>query len=71
MSEIDLVIRNATVVNHDGRQMVDIAISGNKIVAVGNGNLFTDSKKEINGEGLFAVPGLIDPHVHLGNCQKL
>ncbi len=66
---IDLIIRNATVVNHDGRQEADIAVRGGKIIGLGAPGVFGYAKQEIDARGLFALPGMMDPHVHLGDCK--
>lgn len=61
---MSFVIKNATVVppadGCSGR--MDIKIENGKIAAVGE-NLSGDT--EINAEGLYAIPGLVDMHVHL------
>ena len=61
---MSLVIKNATVVSpadgYSGR--MDIIIENGVIAAVGE-NLSGDT--EINAEGLYAIPGLVDMHVHL------
>lgn len=60
----DLVIRNGVVIDGTGRepQRCDVAIKGERIVAVGNdvGSGF----REIDAEGLVVTPGFIDPHTH-------
>lgn len=47
---------------------MDIAISGNKIAEIGT-NLIGNADEIIQGEGLLAMPGLIDAHHH--NAQQL
>lgn len=58
------VIKNATVISPaDGLNGAnDILIENGRIAAVGQ-NLSGD--REINAAGLYAVPGLVDMHVHL------
>ncbi|MET0432232.1 MAG: amidohydrolase family protein, partial [Hyphomicrobium sp.] len=59
----DLVIRGATVVNHDGEGVRDLGISGGKIAALGN--LRNASAAEvIEAAGLHILPGVIDTQVH-------
>jgi dihydropyrimidinase len=68
MAEFDFVVRNAVIVNHDGRQAADIGIRNEAIAALGDrGSL--SGRRELDASGLLAVPGLIDSHVHFGNCQ--
>lgn len=61
---MSFVIKNATVVSPaDGCSgRMDIKIENGKIAAVGE-NL--SGNTEINAEGLYAIPGLVDMHVHL------
>ena len=71
---IDMLIRHATAitVDHDRRIINDaaIALSGDRIVAVGADADFADTPatKVINASGMAAIPGLIDSHAHAGHC---
>jgi adenine deaminase len=61
--DADIVIKNAKFLNLVTGELVagDIAICGDRIV----GTYETyKGKREIDGEGLIAVPGFIDTHVH-------
>jgi adenine deaminase len=60
----DLVIRNVGLLDivSGGVTVTDIAIAGDRIV----GTYETYSgRREIDGTGLFAVPGFIDTHLHI------
>ncbi|MBO0700224.1 MAG: D-aminoacylase, partial [Zavarzinella sp.] len=61
----DVVIKNATI--HDGSgkagYLGDVAIAGDKIVAVGKIEV-AGSPKVIDGTGLVVAPGFIDLHTH-------
>ncbi len=62
---IDLIIRNAKVVDGTGSQWFDgdVAVAGGKIIAVGRlGEL--KGKEEIDAEGMVLSPGFIDIHSH-------
>ena len=61
---MSFVIKNATVVSPaDGCSgRMDIKIENGKIAAVGEN---PSGDTEINAEGLSAIPGLVDMHVHL------
>jgi len=61
MSEIDLIIRGATVVLPDRMAQVDVALAGGKIVAIGSG---LSASSEIDATGEYLLPGAIDAHVH-------
>lgn len=60
----DLVIRGGTVIDGTGaaRRVADVAIEGDKIVAVG-GKL-GPARREIDADGLVITPGFVDIHTH-------
>lgn len=69
----EILIKNANVIspadNINGRY--DILVRNGKIAEIGN-DLKTDGEV-INADGLYAIPGLVDMHVHLrdpGQTQK-
>ncbi len=59
----DLVIKNAEIVNVLTEEFIqaDIAVCGDRIAGIGR----YDGVEEIDAEGLYAVPGLIDGHTHV------
>jgi N-acyl-D-amino-acid deacylase len=61
----DLVIRNGKIVDGSGNPWFigDVAIRGDKIVAVGRIPV-ADTKREIDAKGLVVAPGFIDMHSH-------
>jgi 5-methylthioadenosine/S-adenosylhomocysteine deaminase len=71
MTDIDLLVMGASIVTFDDQatEIADgaIAIAGNKIVWLGpaaqSSELF-QPKEIINAEGLIAMPGFVDCHVH-------
>lgn len=59
----DLIIKGATVVNHDGEGVRDIGVRGGRIAALGT--LGGASAGEvIEAAGLHVLPGVIDTQVH-------
>ena len=60
----DLLIRGGSVIDGTGSpaQNVDVAVSGGKIVAIGN--LQGSAVREINAKGMVVAPGFIDIHTH-------
>jgi dihydroorotase len=59
----DLVVRGATVVNHDGTGVRDIGVRGGRIVAIGQlGG--ASAAEAIDAKGLHVLPGVIDTQVH-------
>lgn len=63
--EYDLLIRNGRIVDGTGNPWFvgDVAIRGDKIVAVGRVPAGT-AKKELDARGLVVAPGFIDMHSH-------
>ncbi|MCP4906516.1 MAG: amidohydrolase family protein [bacterium] len=61
----DLVIRNGKVIDGTGRPAfrADLAINGDRIVAVGDLN--ESGLTTIDAEGRLVTPGFVDPHTHL------
>ncbi|MGB4865290.1 MAG: dihydroorotase [Hyphomicrobium sp.] len=59
----DLLITGATVVNHDGRGVRDIAIANGRIAAIGNLK-GAKSAETLDAIGLHILPGVIDSQVH-------
>ncbi len=58
----DLVVRGATVVSPGRQEAADIGVRDGRIAQVGGG---MTGREEIAADGLLALPGGIDAHVHL------
>jgi len=60
----DLVIRNGTLVDGTGGppRHADVAIEGERIVAVGDD--VGTGRRELEADGLLVTPGFVDPHTH-------
>jgi D-hydantoinase len=64
---LDIVIRGGQVVTVDGVGASDVAIEGERIVAVAApGTLTGNAGRVIDATGKLVIPGGIDPHVHTG-----
>jgi N-acyl-D-amino-acid deacylase len=63
--DLDLILRNGTVVDGSGSPSVhtDVGISGDRIVFVGSSQ-GKKAKRVIDATGLVVTPGFIDPHTH-------
>ncbi len=64
----DTIITNGTVVNADKTVKADVAISGERIAAVGAGlakRAEANGTRVIDAKGCYVMPGAIDVHVHL------
>ncbi len=59
---MDLAIRGGTLVSAGAEAIADIGIRGEQIVQIGGE--FT-AKHDLDAQGMFVLPGGIDPHVHL------
>ena len=58
----DLVVRGATVVSPGRQEAADIGVRDGRIAQVGGG---MTGREEIAADGLLALPGGVDAHVHL------
>lgn len=65
-SHFDVVVRNANVVNPEGVHHCDLAISNGVIVARLDPNSDATADEVIDAGEKFVLPGVVDPHVHLG-----
>ncbi len=64
----DLVIKNAKIVNVFSHEVLegDLAIDNGKFIGIGN----YKGVKEIDADGKYVVPGLIDGHVHIESSSS-
>jgi dihydroorotase len=60
----DLLIRGATVVSPDGEVLADVAVDGERIVAVEPAGRSAPARETVDATGLHLLPGLVDAHVH-------
>ncbi len=63
MDSNSLLIKNGTVVSSLGKNCADVLIEKGRIVRVAP-NLSAKDIRRIDAEGLFILPGALDPHVH-------
>jgi dihydropyrimidinase len=59
---VDLVISGGTVVTASDVFRADVGVSGEQVVAIGQG---LSGAETIEASGMFVLPGAVDPHVHL------
>jgi dihydropyrimidinase len=64
-TKVDTIVRGGQVVTSSQVYSAAIAISGEKIVALGPEELLPPADNYIDAEGKLILPGLIDSHVHL------
>lgn len=63
---VDLVIKNGVVVTPQGSIRGGLAVAGGKIIQISSDLTLPKADREIDVGGNFLLPGVIDPHVHLG-----
>lgn len=59
---MDLVIKNGTVITHEGQFQADVGVRDGRIAAVGAG---LSGAVELDAAGKYVLPGAIDVHVHM------
>jgi dihydroorotase (multifunctional complex type) len=64
--KVELVVRNARVVTHDGEFMGGVAVDRGRIVVTGSDEVLPEAQHTIDADGRVLMPGVIDPHCHLG-----
>jgi dihydropyrimidinase len=65
---INLIVRNGTVVTPEGARVRDVAVDGERIVALAEpGSLSAEGAKVVDATGKIVVPGGVDPHTHLAH----
>ena len=60
-----LLIKNGTVVNHDGQESTDVYIEDSRIKQMGSHLIIPGGTRVIDATGKFILPGGIDANVHL------
>ena len=63
MTDLDLVVRNATVVTASDSVQVDIGVRNGEIAVLGRG--LPRGNRDINASGKYVLPGGVDSHVHI------
>jgi len=66
----DLIIKNGLVVTPEGIIRGGLAVRGQKILHIGTDNSLPKAKLEVDAGGNYVLPGLIDPHVHIGRSEE-
>ena len=63
MKPMDLIVRNALILQDTELSVVDIGIGSGVILAIGPG--LQSEARELDASGCLLVPGLIETHIHL------
>jgi len=61
---MNLLFKNGTVINANGRSVSDVAVDGGRIIAVGKNIEPGEQTKIIDASGLLVLPGAVDVHTH-------
>ena len=63
---VDLVVRNCTIVTPEGQMgpNAGIAADDGKIVAIGTDESLPEATTEIDADGNYLTPGIVDCHIH-------
>ncbi|MCC7412035.1 MAG: amidohydrolase family protein [Gammaproteobacteria bacterium] len=68
---VDLIIHGGRVVTPSGIVEADIAIAGGRVRALGDHRYMPAAKRALDATGLHVLPGIVDPHAHLGYTDTL
>jgi D-hydantoinase len=66
----DLIIKNGKIVKTGGIFEGNILILKGRVVGITNSIQNVDAEETIDAKDLFILPGVIDPHVHLGSYSS-
>ena len=67
----DLILTGGQIVTPAGAREAAVAIQDGTIAGVGERSDLPDAKREIDVTGLHVLPGVVDPHAHLGYMDTL
>jgi dihydroorotase-like cyclic amidohydrolase len=62
---VDVTIKNGRIVKPDQTINAGIAIKDGKIVMIAEDSMLPEAKRQIDADGKYVLPGLIDPHMHV------
>ncbi|HLA28771.1 MAG TPA: dihydroorotase family protein [Syntrophales bacterium] len=65
MADIN-IIKGNVIIPEMGVQRVGISIEGGEIISIASEASLPSAAETIDASGMYVLPGLIDPHVHLG-----
>ena len=68
---MDKLIKNGQIVYETAVERGDILIRGEKIAAIFAPGEYAGEAEVIDADGLYVMPGTIDPHQHLGLYKNL
>jgi cytosine deaminase len=60
---LDILVKNVALRGSEG--LCDLGIAGGRFVSLGEGGAFSKAILTLDAEGRMAVPGFVEPHIHL------
>ena len=67
----DVIIRNARIVDHRGVYRAGIVIKDGKVERIGSEESLPSGDRTIDARDNFVLPGIVDPHLHLGSGMEI
>ncbi|HYT53952.1 MAG TPA: amidohydrolase family protein [Verrucomicrobiae bacterium] len=67
MNQVDVLLKNGKIVTQGKVIEGFVAVDGEKIVTVGQGDHAPDARKAIDLKGRVLIPGVVDPECHFGS----
>ncbi|MGD9924682.1 MAG: amidohydrolase family protein [Pseudorhodoplanes sp.] len=61
---IDLSLKNATLITHEGGIQATVNLDEGKVHSIGGPHEMVEATAILNAEGCYILPGLVDAHVH-------
>lgn len=68
---VDTIITGGTVISPNGTSDTSVAIDGGQIVAIGHKTDLPDGHTVIDATDRIVMPGVVDPHVHVGDMFSM
>ncbi|UWZ39492.1 amidohydrolase family protein [Dactylosporangium roseum] len=69
--QVDKLVAGGRIVSPSGIVDAAIAIADGRVVAIGDERALPEAAERIDCGGKYVLPGLVDPHVHLGGGRPL
>src|SRR5215475_10593271 len=72
MDTVDLLITGSEVITHNRRKYANVVVHDGKIAGVLDAHAsLPKAQKIIDANGLYVLPGAVDPHTHIGGATKV